>query len=496
MSGKGHENIQDYGKRKFFFSDRDTILNSIKLKNNLLSNNLKINILNENMDVKKISKTTKLKNASINSKEIKKNDIFFAIRGKSNDGNTYISEAIKKGASIVVSDKIKKKINNKKVIKVKNSLEFMTKISGNVRNIFHGKIIGITGSCGKTSLKELLSNSLNKVGKASSSPRSYNNKYGVPLSLFNLNVKNNYGIFEIGMDKKGEIDFLSKLVNPDIGIITNISYAHAKNFKNILEIAKAKSEIINNIKKDGFIILNSDDKFFTFHKKIAIKRKINTISFGYSYRSDIRFLNINKFRNHFRIKVKIFDQIKIFDIKYKYINYIKNILSTLAVLSILNKTDNLKRSFFKDFTIPDGRGNILKIDFKNKKIFLIDESYNSNPLSLSSAISNFSNLDVQNERKHFLMGDMLELGKHSKRLHKKMSRVINNSKISKFHIYGKDVSETYKGIQKNRRGKILTDKSDIFNLIVQDLNNNDYLMIKGSNSTGLNRIVEALRGSI
>ena len=101
----------------------------------------------------------------------------------------------------------------------------------------------------KNSLKELLANCLNKIGKVSFSPKSYNNKYGVPLSLFNLNLNNNYGVFEIGMDKKGEIDFLSSIVKPDIGIITNISYAHAKNFKNISDIAKAKSEIINNIKK-------------------------------------------------------------------------------------------------------------------------------------------------------------------------------------------------------------------------------------------------------
>ena len=100
---------------------------------------------------------------------------------------------------------------NKNIIKVKNSLDFMTKISSNIRDTFPGQIIGITGSCGKTSLKELLSNCLNKIGKVSFSPKSYNNKYGVPLSLFNLNLNNNYGVFEIGMDKKGEIDFLSKI---------------------------------------------------------------------------------------------------------------------------------------------------------------------------------------------------------------------------------------------------------------------------------------------
>ena len=493
VSGKGHENIQDFGKRKILFSDKKIILNSIYLKNKSLSNNLKINILKEH---KKFNNKTKLNKASINSKDIRKNDIFFAIKGKKNDGNDFINEAKKKGASIIVSDNEKRETNKKNVIKVKNSLDFLTKISFDIRNMFQGQIIGITGSCGKTSLKELLSKSLNKVGNVSSSPKSYNNKYGVPLSLFNIDLRDHYGILEIGMDKKGEIDFLSKIVRPNIGIITNISYAHAKNFNNIFQIAKAKSEIIYNIKKDGYIILNADDKFFSFHKKIAIKRKLKIISFGFSNKSNIKFIKINNFGNFYRIKVKIFDEIKIFDIKYKYMNYIKNLLSALAVFSIFKKTNKLKINFFKNFKIPSGRGNLSKIKFKNKKIFLIDESYNSNPLSLSSAISNFSNSSIDDKRKHFLMGDMLELGKHSKKLHKEVSFIINRSKISKIHIFGKNVFKTFKGIKSDKKGRILRKASDIFDLIVRDLNNNDYLMIKGSNSTGLNNVVRILRGNI
>ncbi len=495
IAGKGHENIQDLGKRKIFFSDRKTILKSIKLRNKSLSNNLKLNILKEYKEAKKISSLTKLNRASINSKDVKKNDIFFGIKGKNNDGNLYVSEAIKKGASIVVLDKLSRKTNNKNVINVKNSLDFMTKVSSSIRGIYRGQIIGITGSCGKTSLKELLAKCLNKLGKASFSPKSYNNKYGVPLSLFNLNLNNNFGVFEIGMDKRGEIDFLSNIVKPEIGIITNISYAHAKNFNNILEIAKAKSEIIKNIKKNGFLILNADDKFYYFHKKIAEKRKLNIVSFGYSYKSDIKFLKLIKLKNYYNLEVEIFGQIKKFEIRYKYQNYIKNILSALAILYILKKIENIEPKFFKNFLIPKGRGNMSKIKFKNKKINLIDESYNSNPLSLSSAISNFSNTVVQNKKKHLLIGDMLELGKHSKKLHKKISYLLNKSKIYKIHIYGKDVMETYKGIKKSRKGRILGKTSDIYDLIIKDLNNNDYLMVKGSNSTGLNKIVGTLRGS-
>ena len=223
---------------------------------------------------------------------------------------------------------------------------------------------------------------------------------------------------------------------------------------------------------------------------------MNIISFGYSYRSDIKFLRLTKLKNYFNIEVKIFDKLKKFEIRYKYQNYIRNILSTLAILYILKKTKNLRPRFFKNFSIPEGRGNILKIKFKNKKINLIDESYNSNPLSLSSAISNFSNIVVQNKKKHFLMGDMLELGKHSKKLHKNMTYILNKSKIYKIHIYGKDVVETFEGIKKNKKGRILRKISDIYDLIIKDLNNNDYLMVKGSNSTGLNKIVGNLRGKI
>ena len=163
-------------------------------------------------------------------------------------GNNFISEAFKNGACLAVVNKINKSGKKNNQIKVKNSLNFLTKTSEIIRQNSSPKIIAITGSCGKTTLKELLGNSLKKISKVSISPKSYNNKYGVPLSLFNLSQNDDYGVLEVGMDKKGEIDYLTKIIKPDVGVITNISYAHAKNFKNLKQIAMAKSEIM----KTGF----------------------------------------------------------------------------------------------------------------------------------------------------------------------------------------------------------------------------------------------------
>ena len=163
----------------------------------------------------------------------------------------------------------------------------MTKCSSIFRENINAKIISITGSCGKTTLKEMIGLTLKKISRTTYSPKSFNNKYGVPLSLFNLKQKDDFGVFEVGMDKKGEIDNLTKITKPDLGIITNISYAHSKNFKSINQIAEAKAEIMNNIKKNGIIVLNKDDYFYNYHKKLAQKKKLKVISFGIDNKSSM-----------------------------------------------------------------------------------------------------------------------------------------------------------------------------------------------------------------
>ena len=495
VAGKGHEKVQEIGMKKIYFSDKKIILDAIKIKNLNLSNNLKINILNELNGEKKIPNQIFLDKARINSKEIKKNDIFFAIKGKKNNGNKFISEAFKKKASIAVVNKIEKKINISRQIKSKDSLKFLTKSSELYRENIRTKIIAITGSCGKTTLKELLGNSLKQLSSVGISPKSYNNKYGVPLSLFNLDQKNNYGVLEIGMDKKGEIDYLSKIVKPDVSVITNINYAHAKNFKNIKQIALAKSEIINNTKINGFIILNADDNFFILHKKMANKRKLKILSFGIdNQNANIKLIGIKKIANKFKATIRINNLKTYFFISNNFQSNILNILAALAVMSIFFDISKLKKNIFTGFKIPNGRGDIAKIKIDNKKINLIDESYNSNPLSLKSSILNFDKMKIDKGKKYLLLGDMLELGKHSKRLHLSIAKIINNTKIDKVFVIGSKVLFTYNSISKKIKGRILNNKSQIINLIKNDLNNNDYLMVKASNATGLNKIVREIKG--
>jgi len=495
VAGKGHETVQEIGEKKIFFSDKKIILNAIKIKNITLSNNLKANIINELSGEKKISPAVSLKYARINSKEIKKNDIFFAIKGKKNNGNKFVSEAFNKKASVAIVNTINKNNSRKNQVRVNDTLKFLTKISKIYRQNIDTKIIAITGSCGKTTLKELLGNSLKQLSKVSISPKSYNNKYGVPLSLFNLNPKDNYGVLEIGMDKKGEIDHLSKIVQPDVSVITNISYAHVKNFKSISQIALAKAEIINNTKNNGFIILNADDNFFNMHKKIAIKKNLKILSFGIRNKnSNIKLINIKKEAKKYKATIKVNNIKTYFSLKNDFQNNILNILSALTVMSIYLDISKIDKNIFYNFKTPDGRGDISKIRHKNKLLNLIDESYNSNPLSLKSAILNFDKIKSNKSKKYLLLGDMLELGKYSKKLHQSIGRIINRTKIDKVFVKGHKILFTYNSITKLKRGGILNNNSEIINLIKNDLNNNDYLMVKASNATGFNMMINSMKG--
>ena len=491
VAGKGHEKIQEYKRTKKLFSDREKILINIKIKNKKLSNNLKLNILKELSNSSNISSKLKIKNASINSKEIKKNNIFFAIKGKKKDGNLFVKEAFINGASLAIVNNQKK---SKKKIVVKDTLKFLTEASSILRNNLSSKIISITGSCGKTSLKEMTGASLSKISRVTYSPRSFNNKFGVPLSLFNLKKNDEFGIFEIGMDKKGEIDYLSKIIKPDVGVITNISYAHIKNFKNIHQIALAKAEIIKNIKEEGYLVLNKNDKFYNFHKNLGLKRNLKILSFSLNNKSaTVNLHSILKKKSKYKISVKI-DKIK----KYFYFNSLfendlKNMLATITILSIYKDVHELDENIFCDFKKSNGRGDIVKVRLFKKNFYLVDESYNSNPLSLKSAIKNFDMIKINNSKKHLLLGDMLELGKYSKKLHIQIGKTINKTSLKNVNVIGKSVRLTFDNLNKSKRGIIIKQKSQIINLIKNTLNNNDYLMIKGSNSTGLNSLVNQIK---
>ena len=472
VAGKGHEKTQDYGKRIINFSDKKVIKAILK---------------NRRFSLKK-NNWSNYNGVSINSKTVKKNNLFYAIKGENTDGHKFIREALKRGATKCVVSKKIKQIPKNKLIKVKNTFSSLNNLARITRNNSTAQIIGITGSVGKTTLKNLVGFALKNYGKVYYSPHSYNNKFGVPLSISNLKKNTKYGIFEIGMSKKGEIHQLSKITRPEIAVITNISEAHIENFNSLNDIAKAKAEIIENISSGGNIILNKNDKFFRFFYDKAKKKGIKVISFGRSRNSDIFLSNIKKYKNYYRLKVFIKDRVFYFNTKYSQNNFVNNFLACITIMFILDLNLNKMKKKFIDFIIPEGRGDIKIVKKFNKKFKFIDESYNANPLSMLSAVRNMNHFRrKKNEQKLVFLGDMLELGKKSKKLHRALSSEINKSDIDKVFVYGKHIKETFNSLSKEKRGKVFYNLDEAYNHFSKIIHNNDLLMVKGSNATGLNQ---------
>ena len=485
IAGKGHESEQIYKNRVIKISDKQIIkrLNSKIKKISLSQQNYlqNLKILNE---IQSNFKAQNFNGISIDTRMLKKDNLFLTIKGKNNNGAKFVTKALKKGAKYIVSSQNIKKQKNK-TIKVKNEIKFLNKYASKKREKTRAKIIAVTGSAGKTSLKNLIKDLLNNFGKTLSSPKSYNNHFGVPLSLSQLKIEHKFGVFEVGMSKKGEIDKLTKLIRPHFGIITNIGEAHIENFKNLRGIADAKGEIIQNIEKGGTIILNRDDEYFTNLEKKAKKNNLKIVTFGINKKSNVQLVSKSKKRDQELLTIKIKE--KILKVKIKNINFY-NVLSSLALLDELNLNLNTIINNFKNYEPSEGRGKIHNIKRYKKNFKLIDESYNANPISVKNAIQKLGSIKKQKFKKYLLLGDMLELGQKSEILHKKLSKVINNSDIDKVFIKGNKTLTTYRNIHKEKRGNIFQEEEDVDFTLNNIIANNDYLMIKGSNATNLNNL--------
>ena len=428
---------------------------------------------------------------TINSKEVKKNSIFFAIKGEKTNGHLFAKEALKKGAKYAVvkqNFKVTKK-NKNSFIKVKSPLKLLEQIAKYKRSLSNGIFIGITGSFGKTTLKFMLSYFLKKYETTYSSPKSFNNHFGLPLSLSNTPKESKYNVFELGMSNKGEISKLCKILSPEIGVITNIGPAHLKNFKNLKEICLAKAEIYNYIKKGGIVFLNKDDLYFDTLFKIAKSKKLKVVTFGKSKNSNIQLLKVTKKSNKFFLLIRV--NKKNFTIETKTINdsFVMNFLATLSICAYFKF--NLKKitNSAKNFPIPSGRGNTIIRIIKGKKIHIIDESYNANPISMKNAINNFSSLDNTSNKKIAIIGDMLELGRRSKYYHQEIAKKLKTSNIDEVYLIGSCVKFIYQKIKNTKKSFLFSDIVHFKDKFLELTNNKSIFLIKGSNAIGLNKLI-------
>ena len=461
-------------------------------KTNILWNSNEISkIFNKNID-----KDWTCTGVEIDSRKVKPGNIFMAMPGTEFDGHNFIKDAINMGAnSLIIKESLNITKDNLNIIKVDDvykSLILLSKASR--KRINNSKnIIAITGSSGKTSTKEMLGHALSTIESTYINPDSYNNHVGVPYSLANMPRNTNYGIFELGMNNLNEISILSKLVKPDIAIITNISEAHIGNFNSIKDIITAKSEIFNGLRSNGYILLNNDHIYYKeLEKNISKSKNYNIIKYGFNKNADIRLI---------KRLVENYGQTLIAEAYGKTYKYKINLdgehqaINSLAVLGVLLISKCNIEKGLKNLTkvsLPAGRGKRYNLMIKGQDTVLIDDTYNAN---LSSMVASLKTLceKAKNNRKVLFFGEMRELGGFSEDLHQKLYGYLISFNIAMIIFVGNKTKNLYKLC--NRRIECFwsenvdsLSKEEISNLIKPK----DFILVKGSRNMKMEIIVKYL----
>ena len=441
-----------------------------------------------------INSSSKIK---INSKEIEKNDVFLALEGSNYHGNRFINNALNAGAKYCITEKkFRKSKDSEKILLVENTQNFLFDLSVKKRKLYKGQVVGITGSAGKTSLKEYLKFFLEKKFKVSASVKSYNNNLGVMISILNINLKSDFAIFEMGTNNFFEIRELTKLVKPSQIFITNILSTHLENFMTKLNIAKEKSDIFRKI-------YNSQAQILYFQKKtkeedliynIAKKEKLKKIFKIGNKDGDCYLAKVKKLKKKYEITLKILDN------NYKIIlsHYEKKTISNLIFVFnffILNKL-NTKIIISNYHRVPkiDGRGSIHHLLLNNFKIMLIDQSYNANPETMIDSIRNFSIIKNNHRDKLLILGNMNELGLKTQDLHNKVVKEIEKYQFDQVILSGDLFKKTLKMLTKLKNNYVYKNSSkNIMNYLEKKLHNNAIIMAKCSNMTEVNKFVKLIK---
>ncbi len=426
---------------------------------------------------------------SIDSRNIKKNTLFIAIKGERFDGHNFINDVVKKGAcAILINEKNYKKLSEVEVpvITVKDTMIALGDVAKLWRSKIKANVIGITGSAGKTTTKEILSTLLSEKFKVNKTVANNNNHIGVPLTVLSTNEKHNVLVAELGTNHFGEIPYTSAIVSPDLALISNIGDSHLEYLKNRKGVFTEKVAILKEaIKNDGKVFINNDDKLLKeFGKKVK-----NKITFALNENADYK-ASINGYDKLARPQIKIKSKKNIFEATLP-ISGEKNVLNFTAAYTIareLGLTDSQIQKAAKNIKSYNKR-----LDIKNlKKFTLINDTYNANPDSMKSSLDILNKIESR-KKKIAILGDMFELGAKSKIKHLELSNFINKTKVDEVYSIGKMMKLMNQKLNgKTKVHQHFTERELLKNFLKKLDTTNSAVLVKGSRGMKMEEFVSVL----
>ncbi len=440
-------------------------------------------------------KDVKITGVSIDTRTLKKGDLFIALKGDFSDGHDYIGKAAEADAAAAITDR---DIDaDLPLVKTEDTLQALRDLGAAARDRSKALRFGVTGSAGKTGTKEMLGIVLKEFGKTHTSVKSYNNHWGVPLTLSRMPEDTEYGVFEMGMNHAGEISDLSKMVHPNIAIITTVLPAHIENFENEAGIARAKSEIVDGMDKDGVLILNADNPHFETLQKIGRDAGLTKIyGFGEEEDADATITDIKLAADGSKVKARILGEA----VKFKLSIPGKHIaLNALAVLTAIKAAGLDVERAAKILTKAEpieGRGQKLEIKIEKGQppLVIIDESYNANPEAMKAAFKVLEMVEPKGDgRRIAVLGDMLELGPTGPTMHADLANPLLMAKADLVFTCGPQMEALFSTLPPPWQGAHEKDSFALRDPLLNAVRPGDVVLIKGSLGSKMAYIVEALQ---
>lgn len=433
---------------------------------------------------------------SIDTRTLEPGALFFAIRGDAQDGHAYVKAAIEKGAAACVIERARAaEFTGLPVVLVEDTLKAMEALGRSGRSRLKGVPIAVTGSVGKTSTKEMLKVALSPQGKVHASVASYNNHWGVPLTLARTPADTDYAIYEIGMSNPFEILPLSAMVRPDIAIVTTVEPVHLAQFHSLEAIADAKGEIFAGIEPGGVALINADNAQCARLKLHAAASRAGRIcTFGASEGADIRMSGIKLDPDFSLVEASVFGQSVTYRIGAAGRHFAMNSLAVLGAAKLAGADLALAALALANFGYVEGRGQRLIMAIKDKTFTLIDETYNANPSSMRAALAVTGSIPRGSRgRRIAVLGDMLELGAQAPQLHAGLENAIIEHDIDLVFASGEMMRHLFQALPATRRGAYAESADSLAPLVCEAVAPGDVVVIKGSNGSRMSKVVAALK---
>ena len=432
---------------------------------------------------------------SLDTRSLQPGEVFVALRDV-RDGHDFVLQAFGQGASAaLVSTSYKRRDGDGALLRVADTLQGLRDIAAAARRRSDARIVAVTGSVGKTGTKEALRACLSRLGATHAAEKSFNNHWGVPLTLARMPADVRFGVFEIGMNHAGEIIPLTALVRPHVAIVTTVEPVHLEFFGTTEKIAEAKAEIFLGLEPGGVAILNRDNEHFELLARRAREHGARVVSFGRHENADVRPEVFSLEADGSEIVVSLSGRRIAYRVGAPGAHIAQNSLAVVAALDALGVDVERAISALGGVKAPKGRGERREVSVPGGSILVIDESYNANPASMRSALAAMATVPRERfARRIAVLGDMLELGENAGDLHAALNEPVDAAKVDLVFASGDNMRRLYEALPEGRRGAWAPTSEGIAAALIEAVQAGDVVMIKGSLGSRMAPLVEALLG--